>query len=71
MFVSKRRWILKTCGTTTPLKCLGQLLKLAEANGYNVVADLFYSRKNFTRPEAQVGKKINCISNDFISYIFR
>uniref|UniRef100_A0A6P4E9R9 S-adenosylmethionine decarboxylase proenzyme n=1 Tax=Drosophila rhopaloa TaxID=1041015 RepID=A0A6P4E9R9_DRORH len=54
MFVSKRRWILKTCGTTTPLKCLSLLLKLAEDNGFEVVADLFYSRKNFTRPEAQI-----------------
>ncbi|KAH8410677.1 hypothetical protein KR009_011754 [Drosophila setifemur] len=54
MFVSKRRWILKTCGTTTPLKCLSMLLKLADANGFQVVADLFYSRKNFTKPEAQI-----------------
>ncbi|XP_041449662.1 S-adenosylmethionine decarboxylase proenzyme isoform X2 [Drosophila obscura] len=54
MFVSKRRWILKTCGTTTPLKCLSQLIKLASVNGYNIVTDLFYSRKNFIRPEAQM-----------------
>ncbi|KAH8246764.1 hypothetical protein KR038_008644 [Drosophila bunnanda] len=54
MFVSKRRWILKTCGTTTPLKCLSLLLQLAGENGFDVVADLFYSRKNFTRPEVQV-----------------
>ncbi|KAH8281600.1 hypothetical protein KR054_001760 [Drosophila jambulina] len=54
MFVSKRRWILKTCGTTTPLKCLSLLLKLAGENGFDVVADLFYSRKNFTRPEVQI-----------------
>ncbi|XP_017099269.2 S-adenosylmethionine decarboxylase proenzyme [Drosophila bipectinata] len=54
MFVSKRRWILKTCGTTTPLKCLSLLLKLAATNGFTIVADLFYSRKNFTRPEAQI-----------------
>ncbi|KAH8249739.1 hypothetical protein KR032_011941, partial [Drosophila birchii] len=54
MFVSKRRWILKTCGTTTPLKCLSMLLKLAGENGFDVVADLFYSRKNFTRPEVQI-----------------
>ncbi|XP_033236164.1 S-adenosylmethionine decarboxylase proenzyme isoform X1 [Drosophila pseudoobscura] len=54
MFVSKRRWILKTCGTTTPLKCLSQLIKLASLNGYKIITDLFYSRKNFIRPEAQV-----------------
>ncbi|KAH8387383.1 hypothetical protein KR093_006724 [Drosophila rubida] len=53
MFVSRRRWILKTCGTTTPLKCLEQLLQLAEVEGYSVITDIFYSRKNFTRPEVQ------------------
>ncbi|XP_060662554.1 S-adenosylmethionine decarboxylase proenzyme [Drosophila nasuta] len=53
MFVSRRRWILKTCGTTTPLKCLEQLLKLAQVEGYTVITDIFYSRKNFTRPEVQ------------------
>lgn len=55
MFVSKRRWILKTCGTTTPLECLEPLLKMAEQiAGYKDVEDLFYSRKNFKRPELQV-----------------
>ncbi|EDV92449.1 GH24050 [Drosophila grimshawi] len=54
MFVSKRRWILKTCGTTTPLKCLEQLLQLAKLEGYHVISDIFYSRKNFTRPEIQM-----------------
>ncbi|KAL7745739.1 hypothetical protein ACLKA6_009941 [Drosophila palustris] len=53
MFVSKRRWILKTCGTTTPLKCLEPMLQLAKIEGYGVVSDIFYSRKNFTRPEVQ------------------
>lgn len=53
MFVSRRRWILKTCGTTTPLKCLELLLELARVEGYSVISDIFYSRKNFTRPEAQ------------------
>ncbi|KAH8397902.1 hypothetical protein KR222_005959 [Zaprionus bogoriensis] len=53
MFVSRRRWILKTCGTTTPLKCLELLLQLAKVEGYSVISDIFYSRKNFTRPEAQ------------------
>ncbi|TDG39480.1 hypothetical protein AWZ03_014098 [Drosophila navojoa] len=54
MFVSKRRWILKTCGTTTPLRCLEQLLDLAKQQGYTVITDVFYSRKNFTRPEVQI-----------------
>lgn len=55
MFVSKRRWILKTCGTTTPLQCLETLLKLAAGiGGYAEIEELFYSRKNFKRPEMQV-----------------
>lgn len=55
MFVSKRRWILKTCGTTTPLQCLVPLLKMAAGiAGYVEIEELFYSRKNFKRPELQV-----------------
>lgn len=55
MFVSKRRWILKTCGTTTPLQCLEPLLQMAaQIAGYTDVEELFYSRKNFKRPEMQV-----------------
>ena len=30
MFVSQRRFILKTCGTTTTLECLKDLADLAE-----------------------------------------
>lgn len=55
MFVSKRRWILKTCGTTTPLQCLETLLQLAAGiGGFVEIEELFYSRKNFKRPEMQV-----------------
>ncbi|KRT81936.1 hypothetical protein AMK59_5835, partial [Oryctes borbonicus] len=55
MFVSKRRFILKTCGTTTPLLCVEPLLLLAEQYaGFTDVEDLFYSRKNYKRPELQV-----------------
>lgn len=55
MFVSKRRWILKTCGTTTPLECVEPLLQLAEKlAGYTDVDYLFYSRKNFKRADLQV-----------------
>lgn len=54
MFVSKRRWILKTCGTTTPLQCLAPLLQLAkQVAGHSKIEDLFFSRKNFKRPELQ------------------
>lgn len=55
MFVSKRRWILKTCGTTTPLQCLEPLLRMAfDLAGYSEIEDLFYSRKNYKKPELQV-----------------
>ncbi|KAK9887979.1 hypothetical protein WA026_000270 [Henosepilachna vigintioctopunctata] len=55
MFISKRRFILKTCGTTTPLLCLEHLLLLAEQYaGFTGVEDLFYSRKNYKRPELQM-----------------
>ncbi|XP_076060893.1 S-adenosylmethionine decarboxylase isoform X2 [Oratosquilla oratoria] len=55
MFISCRRFILKTCGTTTPLKCLPLLLSLVnQYTGYDTVQDLYYSRKNFKRPELQV-----------------
>ncbi|XP_066260967.1 S-adenosylmethionine decarboxylase proenzyme isoform X2 [Euwallacea similis] len=55
MFVSKRRFILKTCGTTTPLLCLEPLLLLAEQYAaFTEVEDLFYSRKNYKRPDLQV-----------------
>lgn len=55
MFVSNRRWILKTCGTTTPLQCLEPLLQMAfDMGGYSEIEDLFYSRKNYKKPELQV-----------------
>ncbi|XP_033112780.1 S-adenosylmethionine decarboxylase proenzyme-like [Anneissia japonica] len=54
MFVAKRRFILKTCGTTTPLDCIPTLLKVAEKYcGFTKVEDVFYSRKNFIRPDLQ------------------
>ncbi|XP_055375542.1 S-adenosylmethionine decarboxylase proenzyme isoform X2 [Condylostylus longicornis] len=55
MFVSKHRWILKTCGTTTLLQCLEPLLELAYGiAGFTEIKDFFYSRKNFKRPELQI-----------------
>lgn len=45
MFVAKRRLILKTCGTTTPLQCLEPLLDLVEEHtGFDEVEVL---RLNF------------------------
>lgn len=54
MFVSKNRIILKTCGSTAPLSCLEALLYLVKQfTSYEEVLDVFYSRKNFLRPELQ------------------
>jgi len=54
MFVTKRRFILKTCGTTTPIECIKPLLlNVHEYTGFDEVEDVFYSRKNFERPELQ------------------
>lgn len=54
MFVTKDRFILKTCGTTTLLMAVDRLVDLVkERCGYDTVADFFYSRKNFSRPELQ------------------
>ncbi|KAK7107674.1 S-adenosylmethionine decarboxylase proenzyme-like [Littorina saxatilis] len=56
MFVTQDRYILKTCGTTTLLYCVEPLLKLVKDKvGFDVVGDIFYSRKNFSRPELQHG----------------
>ncbi|XP_034243806.1 S-adenosylmethionine decarboxylase proenzyme [Thrips palmi] len=54
MFISKNRFILKTCGTTTPLQCLEPLIMLVNQHaGFNSYEDVFYSRKNFKRPDLQ------------------
>jgi S-adenosylmethionine decarboxylase len=54
MFVSKDRFILKTCGTTTLLLCVDALLYIVHKfTGFDKVRDVFYSRKNYMRPELQ------------------
>ncbi|CAG2163532.1 unnamed protein product [Oppiella nova] len=56
LFVSKNRIIIKTCGSTTLLRCLEPLLYLVkQVAGFDEVVDIFYSRKNFMRPELQDG----------------
>ena len=38
MFVSKRRFILKTCGTTTPLECIADLNQLVKSHtGFDTI----------------------------------
>ncbi|VDM43819.1 unnamed protein product [Toxocara canis] len=54
MFVSDARIILKTCGTTRLLHTVGPLLDLAHRYCHmDNVINVFYSRKNFMRPEMQ------------------
>jgi len=55
LFVSKRRLILKTCGTTTPLSCIERIIWLVQKyTTYDMIEDAYYSRKNFKRPELQM-----------------
>ncbi|XP_038077613.1 S-adenosylmethionine decarboxylase proenzyme-like [Patiria miniata] len=53
MFLSKERFILKTCGTTTLLSAIEPILKLAKDFCGFTFKTVFYSRKNFFRPELQ------------------
>ena len=53
-FISKQRFILKTCGTTTLLNAVRPIMDLARIHcGFDAVEDIFYSRKKFARPELQ------------------
>ncbi len=43
MFVSQRRFILKTCGTTTPLQCINDLLQLVKKYaGFHTIEVIMY-----------------------------
>jgi len=52
MFVYKHRFIMKTCGTTTLLRCLSSLLQFADELGMELTW-VGYSRKNLLFPSAQ------------------
>jgi S-adenosylmethionine decarboxylase len=52
MFVYNNRFIMKTCGTTTLLCCLNELLDYADELGMELTW-VGYSRKNLNNPEAQ------------------
>uniref|UniRef100_A0AAY5K248 adenosylmethionine decarboxylase n=1 Tax=Esox lucius TaxID=8010 RepID=A0AAY5K248_ESOLU len=72
MFVSKRRFILKTCGTTLLLQALVPLLELArEYCGFDAIENFFYSRKNFMKPTHQEFPHRNFQEEvEFLSQIF-
>ncbi|KAK6020928.1 adenosylmethionine decarboxylase, partial [Ostertagia ostertagi] len=55
LFVSERRLILKTCGRTRLLAALPTIIQLAAdyAEVLIKVVSVYYSRKNFLRPELQ------------------
>jgi len=52
LFVFHNRIVMKTCGTTTLLRCVPSILSYVRLLGLEFVRVL-YSRKNFTFPEAQ------------------
>ncbi|ESO87235.1 hypothetical protein LOTGIDRAFT_205808 [Lottia gigantea] len=62
MFVTKDKFILKTCGTTTLLQTIKPLIQLVDSQcGIREILDIFYSRKNFSRPELQIGVHQNFV----------
>ena len=52
LFIYKHKYIMKTCGTTTLLRCLGDLLVFADELGLELTW-VGYSRKNLFFPGAQ------------------
>ena len=66
LFIYKHRYIMKTCGTTTLLRCLSSLLQFADALGMELTW-VGYSRKNLLFPSAQLWPHSNF--GDEIKYI--
>lgn len=54
LFVFPHKIILKTCGTTTLLRAIEDILKVARECGLVLVDDLWYSRRNFANPHEQL-----------------
>jgi len=53
MFVYDDKVYIKTCGTTTLLRFLPGMIRIAKSCGLSVIEDMFYSRQNFFFPEQQ------------------
>lgn len=69
MFVYPHKLTLKTCGTTTLLKCLARLLEIA-AKSPGISGNIeyvFYSRKQFMFPDRQIYPHTNW--SDEVSYL--
>lgn len=58
LFIYSYRLIMKTCGTTTLLRCLSTLLRYADELGLELCW-VGYSRKNFLYPTAQMWPHAN------------
>lgn len=57
MFISKRRFILKTCGITKLLDAVKPVMQLAKKYaGRSTIENFFYSRRVYLRPEEQQGQ---------------
>ena len=54
MFVHEYQIVIKTCGTTTLLRCIKKLLQLAATVGLTKVDNVFYNRQNFFFPDKQI-----------------
>lgn len=67
MFVTEKRIILKTCGTTTLLMALPRLLELAATVGLYVIEDFAFSRRELGRPELQ--EYPHCSFDDEVAYL--
>lgn len=66
LFVYKNKIIMKTCGTTTLLRCISSILQYADEISMELTW-LGYSRKNLFFPQAQLWP--HCNFNDEMQYI--
>jgi len=58
LFVSSRKIMLKTCGTTTLLNCIDKLEEYGKRCG-SIISFISFSRKNFNFPDKQIGVHVS------------